>query len=91
MRLSDCQRFSIYQSDSKFQDSVNDFGSNLGWFVIHNVLNLNHTIPTEKFLSVSECLPVRLKTYHLDSFKLELSYCCLTIFCKIMPEIVEFP
>ena len=43
---------------------MKDFGSNLGWFVIHKVLNVNHTTPTEKFLSVSECLPVRLKTYH---------------------------
>ena len=38
-----------------------DFGSNLVWFAIHKVLNVNHTTPTEKFLSVSECLPVRLK------------------------------
>ena len=55
--------------------SVKDFGSKLGWFVIHKVLNVNYTTPTEKFLSGSECLPVRLKTYHIDSFKLEFSYC----------------
>ena len=58
---------------------------------MHKVLNVNHTTPTDMFLSVFECLPVRLKTYHIDSFKLEFSYCRLTIFCKIMPEIVEFP
>ena len=55
--------------------SVKDFGSNLGLFVIHKVLTINHITPTEKFMSVSECLPVRLKTYHIDSFKLEFSYC----------------
>ena len=55
--------------------SVKDFGSNLGLFVIHKVLKINHIKPTEKFMSVYECLPVRLKTYHIDSFKLEFSYC----------------
>ena len=62
-------------ANSRTKLAVKEFGSNLGLFVIHKILKINHTTPTEKFLSVSECFPVRLKTYHIDSFKLEFSYC----------------
>jgi len=82
-RLSAFFNLSIWQQ-------VSGLTCNLGLFVIQQILNVNHTTPTEKFLSFW-VLASKVKTYHIDSFKLEFSYCCLTICCKIMPKIVEFP